>query len=404
MGRRPNVQENKPWAILNVDCDGNYSTYSPELLGIAETSPSGQFRAGKRDERQPPVLSLRDDSAGWKTRLVKASRCAGKAATISPIAGAALQPISFRERDAGFDRNVLLPTAQESLHRHGFGGSGGECRRNWHAPASGSIGMTLRPGCRLAVAPRFHMPADWSRRLSIAHGFDLAGENIYPRLPWRSATNDEIGLLTIGSDESPMSVDDCVWLFHLPGHLLTAWWSLLQRTAGDQAIGNFPGVDAFVREVGEFLTFKGVPMPDEMRVDVVFNELGTVFSPWDRNGQPWRGCRAMWLRRLRGHLRRATAGRDCGAGSTWETADLARPDQPHLSAIGCGVARRRPSEPPPSEIGNLVRQYLRACPDYPPVRLMLLRPGRDSTFLQGGLVLGSNSGTEQEPAVLLVHR
>jgi uncharacterized protein len=39
------TQENKPWAIVNVDCDGNFSTYSPELLGIS--SPRhGSFALG----------------------------------------------------------------------------------------------------------------------------------------------------------------------------------------------------------------------------------------------------------------------------------------------------------------------------------------------------------------------
>ncbi len=39
------TQENKPWAIVNVDCEGNFSTYSPELLGI--TSPRhGNFALG----------------------------------------------------------------------------------------------------------------------------------------------------------------------------------------------------------------------------------------------------------------------------------------------------------------------------------------------------------------------
>lgn len=39
------TQENKPWAIINVDCDGNFSTYSPELLGITSTR-YGDFALG----------------------------------------------------------------------------------------------------------------------------------------------------------------------------------------------------------------------------------------------------------------------------------------------------------------------------------------------------------------------
>src|SRR5262245_58159888 len=39
------TQENKPWAIVNVDCEGNFSTYSPELLGIS-TLTHGSFTLG----------------------------------------------------------------------------------------------------------------------------------------------------------------------------------------------------------------------------------------------------------------------------------------------------------------------------------------------------------------------
>jgi uncharacterized protein len=35
----------RPFGILNLDCDGNYSTYSPELLGM-NVSPYGPFSFG----------------------------------------------------------------------------------------------------------------------------------------------------------------------------------------------------------------------------------------------------------------------------------------------------------------------------------------------------------------------
>jgi uncharacterized protein len=35
------VQENKPFAIVNVDCEGNFSTYSPELLGVPSPRHGG---------------------------------------------------------------------------------------------------------------------------------------------------------------------------------------------------------------------------------------------------------------------------------------------------------------------------------------------------------------------------
>jgi uncharacterized protein len=44
-GQGSRTQENKPWAIVNVDCDGKFSTYSPELLGLS--SPRyGDFALG----------------------------------------------------------------------------------------------------------------------------------------------------------------------------------------------------------------------------------------------------------------------------------------------------------------------------------------------------------------------
>jgi uncharacterized protein len=38
---RTRTQENKPWAIVNVDCEGNFSTYSPELLGVSSPTHGG---------------------------------------------------------------------------------------------------------------------------------------------------------------------------------------------------------------------------------------------------------------------------------------------------------------------------------------------------------------------------
>jgi uncharacterized protein len=35
------TQENRPWAIVNVDCEGNFSTYSPELLGVSSLTHGG---------------------------------------------------------------------------------------------------------------------------------------------------------------------------------------------------------------------------------------------------------------------------------------------------------------------------------------------------------------------------
>ncbi len=47
-------QENTPLRIINVDCAGNFSTFSPELLGCEEPDLRG-FHDGQRHARQPGV-------------------------------------------------------------------------------------------------------------------------------------------------------------------------------------------------------------------------------------------------------------------------------------------------------------------------------------------------------------
>jgi uncharacterized protein len=54
------TQENKPWAIVNVDCEGNFGTYSPELLGVS--SPGhGSFTLGNvaADTLEEVIASVR---------------------------------------------------------------------------------------------------------------------------------------------------------------------------------------------------------------------------------------------------------------------------------------------------------------------------------------------------------
>jgi uncharacterized protein len=60
VGPEARAQENKPWAIVNIDCAGNYCTYSPELLGLS--SPRhGAFALGNvaRDPLAAAIASGR---------------------------------------------------------------------------------------------------------------------------------------------------------------------------------------------------------------------------------------------------------------------------------------------------------------------------------------------------------
>jgi uncharacterized protein len=52
------TQENRPFGVVNVDCEGNYSTYSPELLGLRST-PYGEFALGNvANDSLASVLTL----------------------------------------------------------------------------------------------------------------------------------------------------------------------------------------------------------------------------------------------------------------------------------------------------------------------------------------------------------
>jgi uncharacterized protein len=64
LGRRcrpgERAQENKPWAIVNVDSEGNFSTYSPELLGVSSLTHGG-FTLGNvaKDSLETVMASAR---------------------------------------------------------------------------------------------------------------------------------------------------------------------------------------------------------------------------------------------------------------------------------------------------------------------------------------------------------
>src|SRR4051794_38543020 len=121
--------------------------------------------------------------------------------------------------------------------------------------------MNLQPGCRFAVAPHFHLPVDWSRRLRVGTGVDEIDGGFFPRGPWRPPTGDELAHLVGSADSTPAEEPDgAVRLFRLPEHLRADWWQLLERAAG--AGGRLPGYDAFVARVVAFLAFKALPVPD----------------------------------------------------------------------------------------------------------------------------------------------
>jgi hypothetical protein len=126
--------------------------------------------------------------------------------------------------------------------------------------------MTPRPGLRFAVAPHFHLAADWPRRLLVGGG------------PWRPPGDDELARLVAAGDESEAAVR----LFGLPAHLGAAWWRLIERAA-TSGEGGLPGFEGFVARLAEFLAFKEMPLPVGARCDVV------VTPPGERQAEAPRG-------------------------------------------------------------------------------------------------------------------
>src|SRR5260370_687718 len=63
--------------------------------------------------------------------------------------------------------------------------------------------MTLPPRCRLSVAPRFHLEADWAGRLTVGAGVSEADGRFFSRGPWRPLTADELTLFTSGRECGP---------------------------------------------------------------------------------------------------------------------------------------------------------------------------------------------------------
>ena len=81
------TQENRPFAILNVDCEGNFSTYSPELLGLSARAMAASRWATSRGTRLRPCWRRRASRAGRRDRPRRRT-CVTKRAATSPSAAA----------------------------------------------------------------------------------------------------------------------------------------------------------------------------------------------------------------------------------------------------------------------------------------------------------------------------
>jgi hypothetical protein len=72
-----------------------------------------------------------------------------------------------------------------------------------------------------------------------------------------------------------------------------------------------------------------------------------------------------------------------------------------IQGLAANPALRRPGQPEPTTVGELVGRFLREVPDCPPIRLRL-GPGEGFRLPSGGLILDGDATDKQEPDVLLL--
>jgi hypothetical protein len=259
--------------------------------------------------------------------------------------------------------------------------------------------MTLQPGCRFVVAPHFHLPAEWPRRLLVGAGVEEVGGCFFPLPSWRPPTNDELALLVRTAD-GPLPAEElesCVCLFQLPEHLGAEWWRLLEQAADVLGHGRLPGFDTFVSHVSEFLAFKGIPVPAGGRCEAIVSNPAQPFVSSGPDAICPRGLRdnLAWLSSKEQPSSRLWGGINLGDEET--SVVLINLSAQQLAAELHG---RCPDEPPQA-VSALVERFLRACPDYPPVRL-ILAPGQGYRLPTSGLILDTCLVGKQEPDVLLL--
>ncbi|MCI0701548.1 MAG: hypothetical protein L0241_10740 [Planctomycetia bacterium] len=278
--------------------------------------------------------------------------------------------------------------------------------------------MTLLPGCRICVAPKFHLDADWLTRISVGTGVEELEGKFFPRGPWRPPTSDELALLVAPSEPTPTSrglpmldarpvaspththpPDNSLCLFQLPEHLRDAWWDLFDAAA--EADEPVKGFDEFAEKVAEFLTFKqlntsGTQMEvlvsaaneRSIRVDPATGQLsglGSTIAPW-----------VVWPAREQGSVPRLSAVVNLGDEATGVVIlNLT------LSGLATELARCAPADPPPTTVGQLVARFLSTCPDYPLVRVRL-GSGEGCWLPTEGLILDGDATGKEEPNVLLL--
>ncbi len=155
-------------------------------------------------------------------------------------------------------------------------------------------------------------------------------------------------------------------------------------------------------QVGEFLAFKNLPVPESARCEVIISNPAQPLghrSPEANSsgglqcnlasGTPWPWAKEHRLARLWG-----------GINLGDEETSVVLINLP-CRRLDEELRRRFPGQLSPATVGELTGRFLRPCSDYPPIRL-ILGPGEGYRLPQGGLILDGYPEGKREPDMLLV--
>jgi uncharacterized protein len=271
--------------IISVDVEGNFSTFSPELLGLS--SPKyGSFTFG----------NVASDSFE-----------------------AALRTEKFRSIAADIARGVEL--CRQSCAYFDYCGGGAPVNKYFE---NGRFDSTETLFCRFSKQAVFdvvlkkledgpHAPHEVLDNPSAMHGFPetdgtvVVQPNFRPTLlkpetvrilkspppgnrrEWRTATQDEFD--TIIGKRPALGIDargPLISVIEIPQHLRDAWWAIADQAfdhlaAG--ATGELKAVREFFDSVLDFLRFKQVPLGTRCSTEVILNPPGRAALRWHTPGE-----------------------------------------------------------------------------------------------------------------------
>lgn len=246
--------------------------------------------------------------------------------------------------------------------------------------------VELVAGIRLATAPRFHSDVPWPERLAVNGGVTASVDGVVPHDDW-GPVDDVASTRLLGDGGEGERVD----LFTIPPHLHEAWWhdaADLADPADGAETAAAAALATFAAALGRFLAFKGRPLPEAARLEVVASEPGRRTTRIVGNHD------AGW----------STPG--TAAGATVAVANLGD-EATHVVLLNLGrkalaEALGHAATPGPS-VGALARVFLDARPRYPLVRVRL--DPRDGLLLPPrGIAFGGWTVDKHEIDVMLAVR